>query len=87
MNPTSHCRTIIFEEEFKFQYVSLDDHIHIATLNIILTFLSKSHFVWQIWKSLVTFRIEILFELLACMYSDSIGSFKEESCSMILNYM
>ena len=31
MNPSSHCRTSIFEEEFKFQYVREEIHIHIAT--------------------------------------------------------
>ena len=44
MNPSSHCRTSIFEEEFKF--LRRDIHIHIATQNI-LTFLSKWHFVWK----------------------------------------
>ena len=39
MNPSSHCRTDIFEEEF--QYVRGDINIHIATQNIILKFLSK----------------------------------------------
>ena len=47
MIPSSHCRTSIFEEEFKFQYVKGDIHIHIATQNIILTFLSKWHFALQ----------------------------------------
>ena len=47
MNPSSHCRTSIFEEEFKFQYVRGEVHIHIATQNIILTFLSKCRFAWQ----------------------------------------
>ena len=37
MNPNSHCRTSIFEEEFKFQYVRGDIHIHIATRNMLLT--------------------------------------------------
>ena len=37
MNPNSRCRTNSFEE-FKFQYVSGDIHIHIATQNTILTF-------------------------------------------------
>ena len=37
-----------FEEEFKFQNVRRDIRIHIATKNIILTFLSKWHFAWQI---------------------------------------
>ena len=31
MNPSSHCRTSVFEEEFEFQYVRGDIHIHIAT--------------------------------------------------------
>ena len=39
MNTSSHCRTDIFEEEF--QYVRGDINLHIATQNIILTFLSK----------------------------------------------
>ena len=47
MNPSSHCRASIFEEEFKFQYVRGDIHIHIATRNMILIFLSKWHFAWQ----------------------------------------
>ena len=37
----------IFQDEFKFQYVRGDVHIHVATQNIILTFLSKWHFAWQ----------------------------------------
>ena len=41
MNPSSHCRTSIFEEEFKFQYVRVDTHIDIAKQIIILPFLSK----------------------------------------------
>ena len=36
----------IFEEEFKFQYVGEDIHIHIATQNFILTVLSKWYFAW-----------------------------------------
>ena len=47
MSPISHCTTSIFEEELKFQYVRGDIHIQIATQNIILTFLSKWHFVWK----------------------------------------
>ena len=39
MNPSSHCRASIFEEEFKFQYVRGDIHICIGTQNIILTLL------------------------------------------------
>ena len=31
MNPSSHYRASIFEEEFKFQYVRRDVHIHIVT--------------------------------------------------------
>ena len=38
MNPSSHCRMDIFEEESKFQYVRGDMHIHIATQNLIFTF-------------------------------------------------
>ena len=45
--PSSHCSTSIFEEEFKFQYTKRDGHIHIATQNIILTFLRKWHFAWE----------------------------------------
>ena len=45
MNSRSHCRASIFEEELK--YVKGDIHIHIASQNIILTFLSKYHFAWQ----------------------------------------
>ena len=37
----------ILQDEFKFQYVRGDVHIHVATQNIILTFLSKWHFAWQ----------------------------------------
>ena len=44
MNPSSHCRTSIFIEEFKFQYVREDVHIHIATQNIISTFFVKVAF-------------------------------------------
>ena len=47
MNPSSHCRTSIFEEEFKFQYVRGEIHNHVATQNIISTFLSKWHFAWH----------------------------------------
>ena len=43
MNPSSHCGTSLFEE-FKFQYVRGDSHIHIATQKIILTFLLKWYF-------------------------------------------
>ena len=35
MNPSSHCSTGFFEEEFKFQHVRGDIHIHIATQNLI----------------------------------------------------
>ena len=31
MNPSSYCRAIIFEEEFKFQYIRRDIHVHIVT--------------------------------------------------------
>ena len=31
----------ILQDEFKFQYVRGDVHIHVTTQNIILTFLSK----------------------------------------------
>ena len=41
MNTSIHCRTSIFEEEFKFKYVRGDIYIPIATQNIILAFLSK----------------------------------------------
>ena len=41
MNPSSHCRTSFFAEEFKFQNVRRDIRIHRATRNIILIFLSK----------------------------------------------
>ena len=34
MIPSTHCKTSIFEEELKFQYVRGDIHIHIATQNI-----------------------------------------------------
>ena len=47
MNPSSHCRTSIFEEEVKFQYIRGDIHIHIATQNVILAFLSKWHLALQ----------------------------------------
>ena len=47
MNPNSHGRISIFEEEFEFQYVRGDIIIHIATQNIILAFLSKCHLAWQ----------------------------------------
>ena len=70
MNPSSHCRTSIFEEEFKFQYVRGGIHFHIATQNTILTFLSNWHFAWQCkYKSLPniwdrnTFRTTGLYEL------------------------
>ena len=50
MNPISHDSYVqtldIFEEELKCQYVGGDIHIHIATKNIILTFLSKWNFAW-----------------------------------------
>ena len=38
---SNHCRASILEEEFKFQYVRRDIHIHITTQNIILKFFSK----------------------------------------------
>ena len=38
MNTSNHCRTSIFEEEFKFQYVREGIYIHIAIQNINLTF-------------------------------------------------
>ena len=71
MNPSSHCRTGIFEEEF--QYVRGDIDIHIATQNIILTFLSKWHLAWQC-------KYGSLSSLLVCMHWKSIGSFKDKSC-------
>ena len=40
MNPS------ILEEKLEFQYLRGDIHIHIATQNIILTFLLKWHFNW-----------------------------------------
>ena len=42
MIPSSPCRTSIFEQDFKFKYVSGDIHTHVATQNIILTFLWQS---------------------------------------------
>ena len=41
MNPSNHCRTSIFEEKFKFQYARGEIHVHIATQNLFLTFLSS----------------------------------------------
>ena len=82
MIPSSYCRTSIFGEKFKFQYVRRDIHIYIATQNIILAFFVKVSLCLAkyIWKSLLTFGTAILFELLACMYSEPIGSFKDKSC-------
>ena len=36
----SHCRTSIFEDEFKFKCVSEEIYIHISIQNIVLTFVS-----------------------------------------------
>ena len=47
MIPISQCSASIFKEEFKFQYLRGDIHIHVATENVILTFLSKWHFTWE----------------------------------------
>ena len=41
MNPSSHCRTSLFAEEFKFEYARGDVHIDITTQNMILTFFVK----------------------------------------------
>ena len=78
MNPSSHCRTSSFEEEFKFQNLRGDIHIHIATQNIFFKeALCQSK---GIWRSLLTFGTETLFELPACMDWESAGSLKDESC-------
>ena len=71
MNPSSHCRTSIFLEEFKFQYVRGDIHIHIATQNIILIFCQSGTFPGSvnmeafpdIWKR-YTFQTTSLYALL-----------------------
>ena len=86
MNPSSHCGTNIFVEELKFQYVRGHIHIHISTCH------SKDHIdnFYQSgtlpggvnMESFLTFGKEILFKLLTCMYCDSIGSFKDESCTI-----
>ena len=67
MKPSSHCRTSIFEEEFKFQYVSGDIHVHITTQNIILTFQSNTFpdkVNMEVFPNILdrnTFRATILF--------------------------
>ena len=80
MNPSSNCRTSIFEEEFKFQYVRENVHIHIATQNIILTFLSKWHFAWQCKYGRLGQKY--FSNLPTCMYGESIGRFKYEICTI-----
>ena len=47
MIPISQCSTSIFKEEFKFQDLRGNIHIHVATQNVILTFLSKWYFAWE----------------------------------------
>ena len=49
MNPNSHCKASIFEEEFRFQYIRGDIHIHsYCHTNIILTFLSEWNFACSV---------------------------------------
>ena len=72
MNPSSHCRKSIFQEEFKFQYVRGE--------NIILIFLSKWYFTCSvnmevspnIWNR-NSFQTT----------NESIGSLKDESCTIV----
>ena len=85
MNPSSHCRASIFVGKFKFQYISGDIHIHIATKKHHFDIISSKVALCvavQIWKSPLTFRKEILFELLACIHCECIGTFKDEICTI-----
>ena len=82
MNASSHCRTSVFEKEFKFQYVRGDIRIHITTHYFDIFLKVTLCLAVEIWKSSLTFGTEILFELLACMHYESTGSFKDESCTI-----
>ena len=79
MYASSHCRTSIFEKEFKFQYVRGDIRIHIATHYFDIFLKVTLCLAVEIWKSSLTFGTEILF---VCMHYESIGSFKDESCTI-----
>ena len=79
MYASSHCRTSIFEKEFKFQYVRGDIRIHITTHYFDIFLKVTLCLAVEIWKSSLTFGTEILF---VCMHYESIGSFKDESCTI-----
>ena len=83
MNTSSHCRTRIFIEEFKFQYVSEDVHVHIAAQSIILTsFLSTWLFSWQIKYEIsrnICKRNTFQTTNLHALQVSFIGSFSDES--------
>ena len=83
MDPSSHCRTSIFEEGFRLQYVRGDIHIRIATKSIILTFCQSGTLPGKVnMEAPLTFGTETLFELLAWMHWKPIGSLKDESCTI-----
>ena len=83
MNPSSHCSTSFFEEEFKFQYVRGDIHIHIATQNLIWHFCQSGTLCGNvnmevfpnIWNK-NAFGTTTLYALVV------LSSFKDESCKI-----
>ena len=57
MYASSHCRTSIFEKEFKFQYVRGDIRIHIATHYFDIFLKVTLCLAVEIWKSSLTLCI------------------------------
>ena len=86
MSPSNHCRTSIFEEEFRFQSVRGDICIHIITQNLDyhLDIFVKVGLclAMQIAKSVLTFGTETPFELVPCMHWESISNLKKV-CSTV----
>ena len=80
MIPRSHCRTSIFGE-YKGRWRCPYSYCHTKHYFDIFVEVALC-LAMSIWKSPLAFGPEILFELLACMHWESIGSFKDERCTI-----
>ena len=83
MTSSSHCKTNIFEEEFKFQYVRRDIHIHVATQNIILNFCQSGTLLGNVnMEVLPNIWNRNTFRTTSCMNMESLSSLKVENCTV-----
>ena len=89
MNPSSHYGTNIFVEEFKFQYVRERcpySYCHLPHLPLNASFwqfLSKWHFALQCKYGIFPNILKTnTFQILTFMHWDSVGSFKQEICTI-----